>query len=105
VLSIHAPEGLTARFPGSHKIRRSALESIGPFHQDHQNGHDKLNAQALRMGDVSLPIYGIKDQWSSFIKHLVTIPDNRLATTVGHVQLDCVEMYNGTYFKWPRELI
>jgi len=47
--------------------------------------------------DVALPIYGIKDQWASFIKHLVTIPDNRLSATVGHVHLDCVEKYLGKY--------
>lgn len=93
VLSEYAPEGLAARYPGAKRIKRSALHAIGPFHQDHQDGHDKLNAQALQMGDVSLPIYGIKDQWTSFIKHLVTVPDNRLATTIGHVHLDCVEKF------------
>ncbi|KAF8075916.1 hypothetical protein FPV67DRAFT_1558519 [Lyophyllum atratum] len=93
VLSEHAPEGLAAQFPGVKRIKRSALHVIGPFHQDHQDGHDKLNAQALQMGDVSLPIYGIKDQWTSFIKHLVTVPDNRLAMTIEHVHLDCVEKF------------
>ncbi|KAG6806396.1 hypothetical protein H0H92_011479 [Tricholoma furcatifolium] len=93
VLSLHAPEGLAARFPGTKMIQRSRLHAIGPWHQDHSDGHDKLNAQALKMGDVALPIYGTKDQWSSLVKHLVTVPDNRLATTIGHVHLDCVEKY------------
>ncbi|KAG6905917.1 hypothetical protein DXG01_016947 [Tephrocybe rancida] len=93
VLSVHAPKGLAARFPGSKGIVRSQLRAIGPWHQDHQDGHDKLNAQALKMGDVALPIYGVKDQWSSFLKYLVTVPDNRLATTIGHVNLDCIEQY------------
>lgn len=98
VLSIHAPEGLSARFPGARAIPRSKLSAIGPFHQDHSDGHDKLNAQALQMGDVALPIYGTKDQWSGCIKHLVTIPDNRLATTIGHVHLDCIEKFLGNYY-------
>ena len=45
------------------------------------------------MGGVGLNIYRIKDQWSSFILHLVVIPNNRLATTIGHVYLDCVEKH------------
>ncbi|KAF8156745.1 hypothetical protein B0H34DRAFT_770234 [Crassisporium funariophilum] len=62
VLSVHAPEGLAARFPGARHIPRKPLSAIGPFHQEHSDGHDKLNSQALRMGDVLLPSYGIKDQ-------------------------------------------
>ncbi len=75
------------------KIRRSTLSAIGPNHQHHADGHDKLNAQALNMGGVGLNIYGIKDQWSSFILWLVVVPNNRLANTIGHVYLDCVENY------------
>lgn len=97
VLSIHAPAGLAQRFPGSRAIQRSNLNAIGPFHQDHSDGHDKLNSQALKMGEVALPIYGIKDQNTSFIKHFVTVPNNRLAETIGHVHLDCVEKYQGGY--------
>ncbi|KAG6907095.1 hypothetical protein DXG01_010544 [Tephrocybe rancida] len=93
VLSEHAPEGLALRFPGVRGIKRKPLDAIGPFHQDHSDGHDKLNAQALRMGEVCLPIYGIKDQYTSFVKHLVTVPNNRLATTIGHVHLDCIDKY------------
>jgi hypothetical protein len=96
VLSTHAPEGLARRFPGANRIRRSTLSSIGPNHQHHADGHEKLNAQALNMGGVGLNIYGIKDQWSSFILHLVVVPNNRLATTIGHVYLDCVEKYKCT---------
>ena len=65
--------------------------AIGPNHQHHADGHDKLNAQALNMGGVGLGIYGIKDQWLSFILHLSTVPNNHLATTIGHVHLDYVE--------------
>jgi len=97
VLAIHAPEGLSQRFPGANQVRRSALVAIGPNYQHHADGHDKLNAQALAMGGVSLPIYGIKDQWSSLLLHLVVVPNNRLATTVGHVYLDSVEKHERMY--------
>jgi hypothetical protein len=43
------------------------------------------------MGGVGITIYGIKDQWSSFIVHLVAVPNNRLADTIGHVYLDAIE--------------
>lgn len=97
VLATHVPEGLARRFPGTNQIRRSTLSSIGPNHQHHADGHEKLNAQALNMGGVGLNIYGIKDQWSSFILYLVVVPNNRLATTIGHVYLDCVEKYMCKY--------
>ncbi|EDR02195.1 uncharacterized protein LACBIDRAFT_309912 [Laccaria bicolor S238N-H82] len=91
VLANHAPEGLARRFPGANRIHRSALVSIGPNHQHHADGHDKLNAQALNMGGVGFGIYGIKDQWTSFVLALVVVPNNRLACTTGHVHLDTVE--------------
>jgi len=50
------------------------------------------------MGGVGLNLYGIKDQWSSFVLHLVVVPNNRLATTIGHVHLDCVEKHKCKYF-------
>ncbi|EDR10136.1 uncharacterized protein LACBIDRAFT_318159 [Laccaria bicolor S238N-H82] len=92
-LSTYAPDGLSHRFPGANRVRRSALVAIGPNHQHHADGHEKLNAQALGMGGVGLNIYGIKDQWSSFLLHLVVLPNNRLASTIGHVYLDCVKKY------------
>ncbi|KIJ90940.1 hypothetical protein K443DRAFT_14814 [Laccaria amethystina LaAM-08-1] len=93
ILATYGPEGLSHRFPGANRIRRSTLSSIGPNHQHHADGHEKLNAQALNMGGVGLNIYGIKDQWSSFILHLVVIPNNWLAATIGYVHLDCVEKH------------
>ncbi|KAF9490761.1 hypothetical protein BDN71DRAFT_1347292, partial [Pleurotus eryngii] len=42
-------------------IPRMPLSSLGPMHQVHCDGHEKLNFQALGMGTVSLPIYGFKD--------------------------------------------
>ena len=93
VLTTYAPEGLASRFPGVNRIRRSNLSALGPNHQHHSDGHEKLNAQALNMGGVGLNIYGIKDQWSSYILHLVVLPNNRLSTTIGHVHLDAVEKH------------
>lgn len=96
-LSTYAPDGLSRRFPGANRVRRSALVAIGPNHQYHADGHEKLNAQALDMGGVGLNIYGIKDQWASFILLLVVLPNNRLASTIGHVYLDCIENFGGNY--------
>ncbi|KIM60418.1 hypothetical protein SCLCIDRAFT_16346 [Scleroderma citrinum Foug A] len=86
VLVCHAPNGLNAHFPGVKGVPCSALVAIGPNHQHHADGFEKLNVQALQMG-------GIKDQWSSFLLHLVVIPNNHLAATIGHVYLDYVEKY------------
>ncbi len=47
------------------------------------------------MGGVGLNIYGVKDQWSSFVLHLVVLPNNQLASTIGHVYLDCTEKHGG----------
>jgi hypothetical protein len=95
ILAEHAPEGLDARFPGAKAIPRRPLFADGPFHQGHGDGHEKLGQQALGMGPVGLPIYGIKDQYSSFICHLVVVPNARRATTVGHVYLDAMEKLGG----------
>ncbi|KAF6755227.1 hypothetical protein DFP72DRAFT_1067935 [Ephemerocybe angulata] len=91
VLRIHAPEGLDKCFPGSARTKRAPLRALGPSHQFHADGHEKLNAQGLGMGGVGLNIYGIKDQWSAYIVTLVVVPNNRLADTIGHVYLDMVE--------------
>ncbi|KAJ2935897.1 hypothetical protein H1R20_g1196, partial [Candolleomyces eurysporus] len=94
ILACHAPEGLERCFPGAGRIKRAQLSAPGPGWQYHADGHEKLNAQALKMGGVGLEIYGIKDQWSSFLLHLVVVPNNRLADTIGHVYLDMIEKYN-----------
>lgn len=109
ILAMHAPEGLARRFPGAAGTRRTPLSAVGPNHQHHADGHEKLNAQAFGMGGVSLNIYGIRDQWSSFILLLVVVPNNRLATTIGHTYLDCVERHRCeltcTYDFFSSELI
>lgn len=36
------------------------------------------------MGGVGLNVYGVKDQWTSFVLLLVVVPNNRLATAIRH---------------------
>ncbi|KAF5332113.1 hypothetical protein D9611_008101 [Ephemerocybe angulata] len=91
VLAQYAPEGLARRFPGANRIQRSSLSCLGPNHQHHGDGHEKMNAQALQMGGVALNIYGIKDQWSSYLLNLVVVPNDRDVDTVGHVFLDTIQ--------------
>ncbi|KAF9443059.1 hypothetical protein P691DRAFT_797692 [Macrolepiota fuliginosa MF-IS2] len=93
VLVLHALEGLMLCFPGIKQIPHTPLATIGPNHQHYANRYEKLNAQALGMGGVKLDIYGIKDQWSSFILHLVVIPNSHLKTTAAHTFLDSVEKH------------
>ncbi|KAF8532661.1 hypothetical protein JB92DRAFT_3080677 [Gautieria morchelliformis] len=90
-LRMFAPEGLDHRFPGSARIQRGRLTTLGPFHEIAGDGHAKLAAQALQMGGVGLPIYGLKDKYSSAIQWLVVLPNERLAAAIGHLYLDFVE--------------
>lgn len=90
------PEGFDKRFPGSKRIVRVPLNALGVFHELSGDGHDKLNSQALGMGTLSLPIYGIKDKWSDNVPHLVVVPNNRTEAAVAHIYLDFVESAGGT---------
>ncbi|KAJ2936135.1 hypothetical protein H1R20_g959, partial [Candolleomyces eurysporus] len=92
-----APEGFLKRQPGSKQqdIARVALVSIGLFHEVSADGHEKLNGQALRMGDISLPIYGYHDKWSGYLLKLLVLPDSRNAAPLAHVYLDLIEQYGG----------
>jgi hypothetical protein len=92
-----APEGFLKRQPGSKQqdIARVALVSIGPFHEVSADGHEKLNGQALRMGDISLPIYGYRDKWSGYLLKLLVLPDSRNAAPLAYVYLDLIEEYGG----------
>lgn len=92
-----APEGFDRRFPGRMKqISRQPLTSVGPFREISADGHEKLNKQALRMGNLSIPIYAYRDKWSGYILKLCAIPDARRAAGVGHVYLDLVDEWKGT---------
>lgn len=89
------PEGFDKRFPGFRRISRSPLTALGPFHETCGDGHDKLNSQALGMGPISMPIYGVKDKWSDYVPHLKLIPNNRTEAAVAHTYLDFIESVGG----------
>lgn len=74
-------------------IVRVPLDCLGPWHQLHWDGHEKVGVQALDMGEVGLPIYAGKDQFSTFVPIMRVVPNVRLGDTIGHLFLDMVEDY------------
>ncbi|KAF8576012.1 hypothetical protein K439DRAFT_1541744 [Ramaria rubella] len=70
------PDAVDARYPGQKKIKCTQLTSIGVFDD---------------LGPVSLPIYGFRCKWSGAILHMVVVPNDCLATMIGHVFLDFVD--------------
>ena len=98
VLHDHFDHEFDRRFPGRVRdaIPRTSLNCIGPMHQVHVDGHEKLSSQALRLGTVTLPIYGYRDLWGGFVFRLVVLPNVRLASTCAHLYLDFVEEWGGT---------
>ncbi|KAJ7475578.1 hypothetical protein B0H11DRAFT_2235281 [Mycena galericulata] len=65
---------------------------MGPFHQEHSDGHEKLSEQGLDIGaGIHLPIYASKDQFSSFVHELLLMPNVRKANAIAHYYLDLVE--------------
>ncbi|KAH9920494.1 hypothetical protein B0H21DRAFT_701959 [Amylocystis lapponica] len=93
VMQLNEPNAVDEWYPGKKKIPRAKLNAIGPFHEINCDGHDKLGSLALKMGPIGIPIYGMKDKWSGAILHLVVVPNNRLATTIGHVYLGFAESF------------
>jgi len=94
------PSGFDNRFPGKNKkkqVPRAQLESIGPFREISTDGHEKLAEQGLRMGGVTLPIYGAKDKWSAALLYLKVLPQVRKPGPIGHVFLDIFEDIGGEY--------
>ncbi len=93
----HAPAGAESRLPGTRRgrIPRTPLTSVGPFREISADGHEKLNQQALRMGNLSIPIYAYRDKWSGYILKLCAVPDSRRAATIGHLYLDLIEEWEG----------
>lgn len=82
------------RFVGKKKKakHRTPLKAFGPWHQEHSDGHEKLSEQGLDIGiGIHLPIYGSKDQWSSFVHALLLMPNVRNRTAIAHYYLDLVE--------------
>ncbi|KAJ7081539.1 hypothetical protein C8R43DRAFT_965583 [Mycena crocata] len=93
IMHDHFDAGFTLRFPGHKKelIPRVGLSAMGPFHEICADGHEKLSAQALQMGELALPIYAYKDKWSDDLPWLTLVPNSRTAAAVGHLFLDFVE--------------
>lgn len=87
-------EEFETRFVGKKQTRkhRTPLNALGPWHQEHSDGHEKLSEQGLDIGaGIHLPIYGTKDQWSSFLHALLLMPNVRTGTAIAHYYLDLVE--------------
>lgn len=94
VLHDHFDDEFDARFVGSKDaIDRVPLNCLGPWHQLHGDGHEKLAAQALMMGGVTLPIYAMKDQFLTFVPIMRVMPNVRLGNSIGHFYLDLIEEY------------
>ncbi|KAJ7231474.1 hypothetical protein B0H12DRAFT_1328276 [Mycena haematopus] len=81
------------RFVGKKKNKhRTPLYALGPWHQEHLDGHEKLGEQALQIGKgIHLPIYASKDQFTPFVHSLVLMPNVRNANAIAHFYLDLVE--------------
>ncbi|KAJ7708008.1 hypothetical protein B0H14DRAFT_3119448 [Mycena olivaceomarginata] len=77
------------------KIYRHPLSALGPFHEVSSDGHEKLGQQALKMGDVGLPIYGWKDKWTAYLLKLAVVPNCRTNAAIGHLFLDFLEEIEG----------
>ena len=102
ILHDHFDEEFDRRFPGKYRqaIPRVPLDCIGPMHQVHVDGHEKLSSQALRLGKVSLPIYAYRDLWGGFVLLLRVLPSVRFASTCAHLYLDLVDTYEGELQDW-----
>lgn len=80
--------------PGSkQKIVRVPLIALGPFFEVSADRHEKLNAQALWMGDLNLPIYAYCDKWSGYLLKITVMPNSQTAAAIGHLYLDLVKKY------------
>ncbi|KAJ7123737.1 hypothetical protein C8R44DRAFT_840569 [Mycena epipterygia] len=91
------PLGAEHRFPGNNKkkVFRRPLSALGPFHEVSSDGHEKLGQQALKMGDVGLPIYAFKDKWTADLLKINVVPNCRTNAAIGHLFLDFLEEIGG----------
>lgn len=88
-----APDGAELRDPAGKRKKklRGHLTGIGIWQECHADGHEKLAKQALRMGGVGIPIYGIREHGSGAFALLKAVPNDRDECTIGHVYLDFIE--------------
>lgn len=92
----YKPEGFDVRMPGTEQLQRVMLSSLGLFRSLGGDDHQKLNNQALRMGNIGLKIYTFKDQYCGLIPgKIVCLPSVRKEAAIGHVYLDMVESVGG----------
>ncbi|KAJ3991960.1 hypothetical protein F5050DRAFT_1801932 [Lentinula boryana] len=92
------PHGAEARFPGKQVPRPRGLLKLGEgiFQEVHCDGHEKMNAKALRMGPISIDIYGMRCHSSGKILHEFVVPNAQCSSTIGHIYLDFVSKYGKT---------
>ncbi|KAJ7837937.1 hypothetical protein B0H13DRAFT_2239812 [Mycena leptocephala] len=82
VMLEHFGDGFNARYPGRKKVTIATISA---------DGHEKLAAQALKMGDIGFPIYAWKDKWTAYFLRIAVVPDCRTAGAVGHLYLDFLD--------------
>ena len=99
ILHDHFDHEFDRRFPGKarHLLPRVPLDCIGPMHQVHVDGHEKLTWQALRLGTVTLPIYAYRDLWGGYFLLLTVLPNVRCMETCAHLHLDFAETHGGEF--------
>jgi hypothetical protein len=82
------------RFVGKKKNlkHRTLLKALGPYHQEHSDGHEKLSEQGLDIGaGIHLPIYASKDQFGALVHTLKLMPNVHTGNAIVHYYLDLVE--------------
>lgn len=96
VLHDHFDDEFARRFIGfSHNgIVRVPLDALGPWHKKHFDGHEKLNGQALGMGELQFGIYAGKDGYSSHCSAMRVMPNVRSEEAIAHFFLDMTEAYD-----------
>lgn len=80
------------------KSKHAALFALGPWHQEHSDGHEKLSEQGLSIGKgIQLPIYGNKDQYSSWVHELILLPNIWKPEAMVHYYLELIERHECEY--------
>ncbi|KZV93284.1 hypothetical protein EXIGLDRAFT_788494 [Exidia glandulosa HHB12029] len=93
-LALNQPDVVEARMPGNAPPRKP-LRALGPDHQHHSDGWEKIGALAIRMGGVGVPVYATKDQYSSKYLQGIVVPNDRLEDVIVHTYLDRVAAVGG----------
>ncbi|KAG8964758.1 hypothetical protein FRC00_001269 [Tulasnella sp. 408] len=96
ILHDHFDDEFAHRFVGfAHDgIVRVPLDALGPWHKKNCDGHEKLNSQALGMGELGFGIYAAKDGYSSHCTAMRVMPNVRSEEAIAHFFLDMTEAYD-----------